>query len=146
MDLVIRAAAVFLVIWLVTRVAGRRELSTMQPIDLILLVVIGDMVQQGVTQGDNSVTGALLVIFTFTLLTVAFSYASFRLPWLRPIMDGEPLLLVQDGRVLERNLRRERITVDELAAEARQQQIADLASVRFAVLETSGRISFVPRD
>jgi uncharacterized membrane protein YcaP (DUF421 family) len=145
MDLVIRATIIFFVMWIITRVAGRRELSTMQPIDVILLVVIGDMVQQGVTQGDNSVTGAMLVIFTFTLLTVAFSYVSFRVPRLRPVMEGEPLLLVEDGKVLERNLRRERITVDELAAEARQQQIADLADVRFAVLETSGRISFIPR-
>jgi uncharacterized membrane protein YcaP (DUF421 family) len=144
MDLVLRAAVVFLVIWIVTRVAGRRELSTMQPFDVILLVVIGDMVQQGVTQGDNSVTGAMLVIFTFTLLTVLFSYASFRLPKLRPVMEGEPLVLVEGGKVLERNLRRERITVDELAAEARLQQIADLADVRFAVLETSGQISFIP--
>lgn len=146
MDLVIRAAVVFVVIWIITRVAGRRELSTMQPIDVILLVVIGDMVQQGVTQGDTSVTGAMLVIFTFTLLTVAFSYVSFRIPKLRPVMEGEPLLLVEDGKVLARNLRRERITEDELAAEARQQQIADLADVRFAVLETSGRISFIPRS
>lgn len=143
MDLVIRATIIFVVMWIITRVAGRRELSTMQPIDVILLVVIGDMVQQGVTQGDNSVTGAMLVIFTFTLLTVAFSYVSFRVPALRPVMEGEPLLLVEDGKVLERNLRRERITIDELAAEARQQQIADLADVRFAVLETSGRISFI---
>ncbi len=102
--------------------------------------------QQGVTQGDTSITGAMLVIFTFTLLTVAFSYASFRIPKLRPVMEGEPLLLVEDGKVLARNLRRERITEDELAAEARQQQIADLADVRFAVLETSGRISFIPRS
>lgn len=146
MDLVIRAAVIFVVIWIITRVAGRRELSTMQPIDVILLVVIGDMVQQGVTQGDTSVTGAMLVIFTFTLLTVAFSYVSFRVPRLRPVMEGEPLLLIEDGKVLARNLRRERITEDELAAEARQQQIADLADVRFAVLETSGRISFIPRS
>ncbi len=146
MDLVIRATVIFVIIWIITRVAGRRELSTMQPIDVILLVVIGDMVQQGVTQGDTSVTGAMLVIFTFTLLTVAFSYVSFRVPKLRPVLEGEPLLLVEDGKVLERNLQRERMTLDELAAEARQQQIADLADVRFAVLETSGRISFIPRS
>jgi uncharacterized membrane protein YcaP (DUF421 family) len=145
MDLVLRATVVFLLIWIVTRVAGRRELATMQPFDVILLVVIGDMVQQGVTQGDTSVTGAMLVIFTFTLLTVLFSFVNFRLPKLRPVMEGEPLVLVEDGRVLERNMRRERITRDELAAEARQQQIGDLSDVRFAVLETSGRISFIPR-
>ena len=145
MDLVIRAAVIFVIIWIITRVVGRRELSTMEPFDVILLVVIGDMVQQGVTQGDNSVTGAMLVIFTFALLTVFFSYVSFRFARLRPIMEGEPLVLVENGEVLERNLRRERLTLDELAAEARLAQIADLADVRFAVLETNGAISFIKR-
>jgi uncharacterized membrane protein YcaP (DUF421 family) len=144
MDLVARAVIVFFVIFLITRVVGRRELSTMEPFDLILLVVTGDLVQQGVTQSDYSLTGAVTVIATIALLTVLLSYLSFKVPRLRPVIDGEPLVLVQDGSVIERNLRRERITRDELLAEARQQQIASLDEVRFAVLETSGAISFIP--
>jgi uncharacterized membrane protein YcaP (DUF421 family) len=144
MDLVVRAAVAFLVIFLVTRVVGRRELSTMEPFDLILLIVTGDLVQQGVTQSDYSITGAITVIATIALLTVALSYLSFKVPRLRPVLDGEPLVLVQDGAPIERNLRRERITIDELLAEARLQQIASLSDVRFAVLETNGAISFIP--
>jgi uncharacterized membrane protein YcaP (DUF421 family) len=144
MDLVLRAALIVFFIWALTRVVGRRELSTMEPFDVILLVVIGDLVQQGVTQSDYSLTGAVLVISTVALLTVMLSYVSFRFPRLRPLMDGEPLVLVQDGRIIERNLRRERLTVEELHAEARLAQIADLSEVRFAVLETNGTISFVP--
>lgn len=144
MDLVVRAAVAFFVIFLVTRVVGRRELSTMEPFDLILLIVTGDLVQQGVTQSDYSITGAITVIATITLLTVALSYLSFKVPRLRPVLDGEPLVLVQDGAPIERNLRRERITIDELLAEARLQQIAALSDVRFAVLETNGAISFIP--
>jgi uncharacterized membrane protein YcaP (DUF421 family) len=146
MDLVIRAVIVFFAIFLVTRVVGRRELSTMEPFDLILLIVTGDLVQQGVTQSDYSLTGALTVIATIALLTVALSYISFKVPKLRPVLDGEPLVLVQDGEVIERNLRRERITIDELLAEARQAQIASLKKVRFAVLETSGAISFISNE
>jgi uncharacterized membrane protein YcaP (DUF421 family) len=145
-DLVARAVVVFVVVFLVTRVVGRRELSTMEPFDLILLIVTGDLVQQGVTQSDYSLTGALTVIATIALLTVALSYVSFKVPRLRPLLDGEPLVLVQDGEVIERNLRRERITVEELLAAARQQQIGSLAKVRFAVLETNGAISFIPVD
>jgi uncharacterized membrane protein YcaP (DUF421 family) len=145
-DLVARAVVVFVVVFLVTRVVGRRELSTMEPFDLILLIVTGDLVQQGVTQSDYSLTGALTVIATIALLTVALSYVSFKVPRLRPLLDGEPLVLVQDGEVIERNLRRERITIEELRAAARQQQIGSLAKVRFAVLETSGAISFIPVD
>ena len=142
MDLVYRTAFAFVLIFLVTRAMGRRELSSMEPFDLILLVVIGDLVQQGVTQSDQSLTGATTVISTLGLLTVATAWLSFRFRALRPVLEGEPILLVADGRLLERNLRRERITREEIAAEARLQQIGSLDDVRFAVLETNGRISF----
>jgi uncharacterized membrane protein YcaP (DUF421 family) len=145
-DLVARAVIVFFAVFFITRVVGRRELSTMEPFDLILLIVTGDLVQQGVTQSDYSLTGALTVIATIALLTVALSYVNFKVPRLRPVLEGEPLVLVQDGEIIERNLRRERITVEELLAGARQQQIASLAQVRFAVLETNGAISFIPSD
>ena len=144
MDIVIRAAAVFAAIYLLTRVIGRRELSSMEPFDLILLVVIGDLVQQGVTQSDYSISGTFLAVATFALLTVGASYLSFRFRRLRPALDGEPIVLVEHGRPIEGNLRRERITMEELAAEARLQQIASIEDVRWAVLETNGSISFIP--
>jgi uncharacterized membrane protein YcaP (DUF421 family) len=143
MDIALRMIVVFFLILLITRVVGRRELSTLEPFDLIMLVVVGDLVQQGVTQSDYSLTGTLIVLATLAVLTVATSYVSFRVKPLRGILEGEPIVLIADGELITRNLRRERLTVDELAAEARQQQIADLADVRFAVLETSGRISFL---
>jgi uncharacterized membrane protein YcaP (DUF421 family) len=145
-DLVLRAAVVFFVLLIVMRAVGRRELNTMEPFDVILLVVIGDLVQQGVTQSDYSLTGAIMVIATITLLTVSTSYLSFRFRRLRPLLEGEPLVLLQDGRPVERNLRRERITLDELRSAAREQQIASLDRVRLAILETDGRISFIPKQ
>jgi uncharacterized membrane protein YcaP (DUF421 family) len=145
MDLVIRAAVGFLFVFFLTRVVGRRELSSLEPFDLILLVMIGDLVQQGITQNDFSVTGMLLVGATVALMTVAVSFTTFRFPRLRPLLEGEPVIVVQDGRPIERNLRRNRITLEELGAAARQQQIASLDEVQWAVLETSGQISFIPR-
>ncbi|HEY2600176.1 MAG TPA: YetF domain-containing protein [Thermoleophilaceae bacterium] len=144
MDLVLRATVVFFFIYLVTRVAGKRELSSMEPFDLILLVVLGDLVQQGVTQSDYSVTGALIVISTMTLLTVFVSYANWRLPFVRGALDGQPVVLVENGRMIDRNMRRERITVEDLEAEGRQQQVDSIADMRWAVLETNGRISVIP--
>ncbi len=144
MDLVIRATVIFFFVFLLTRAVGRRELSSMEPFDLILLVVIGDLVQQGVTQSDYSVTGAILVISTIALLTVAMSFVNFRFSSLRGALEGEPVVLVENGEVIERNLRRERITVEELEAEGRQQQVASIADMRWAVLETSGQISVIP--
>jgi len=146
MDLVIRAAAAFFFVLLLTRVIGRRELSSMQPFDLIMLVMIGDLVQQGVTQNDFSVTGALLVGGTIGLLTVFVSYTSFRFPTLRPMLDGDPVIVVEDGKPIDRNLRRNRITLEELAAAARQNQIDSLDDIRWAVLETNGRLSFIPKS
>jgi uncharacterized membrane protein YcaP (DUF421 family) len=145
MDLVIRAAVGFLFVFFLTRVVGRRELSSLEPFDLILLVMIGDLVQQGITQNDFSVTGMMLVGATVALMTVAVSFTTFRFPRLRPLLEGEPVIVVQDGRPIERNLRRNRITLEELGAAARQQQIASLDEVQWAVLETSGSISFIER-
>ena len=98
MDLAIRAVALFSFVYLLTRIIGRRELSSMEPFDLILLIVIGDAIQQGLTQDDYSVTGALIVIGTFAVLQILISYLSYRFPRLRPALDGEPMVVVQDGK------------------------------------------------
>ena len=146
MDLTIRAVALFCFVYLLTRIIGRRELSSLEPFDLILLIVIGDAIQQGLTQDDYSVTGALIVIGTFAILQILVSYLSFRFPLLRPALDGEPIVVVQDGRAIEKNMKRERITVEEVMVAARQQQVASLDRVAWAVLETSGKISIIPKQ
>jgi len=128
------------------RVLGRRELSSLEPLDLILLVVLGDAIQQGLTQDDYSVTGAMIVISTIGTLAVLTSYLNFRVPWMRRVLDGRPIVLLQDGEVIEQNLKRERITLEELAEEARAQQISSLQDVRWAVFEPSGKISFIMKN
>jgi uncharacterized membrane protein YcaP (DUF421 family) len=145
-DIAIRSLVAFLFVFAVTRVVGRRELSTLEPFDVIMLVVIGDLVQQGVTQSDYSVTGIVIVLSVVTLMTALFAYLNFRFPKLRPWMEGRPVVLIDNGSVIEPNLRRERLTVGEVEAEARQQQIASLSRVRWAVLERNGRISFIPDE
>jgi uncharacterized membrane protein YcaP (DUF421 family) len=146
MDLAIRTFIVFWFLLLLMRVSGRRELSSLEPFDLILLIVLGDAVQQGLTQDDYSVTGALIVISVFVVMQVFVSYLHFRFPRLRPALEGYPIVLIEDGKLIERNLRRERLTPAELAKEARGQQIESLDEVKWAVLETSGSISFIPKS
>jgi uncharacterized membrane protein YcaP (DUF421 family) len=146
MDIALRAVAVFTFIYLLTRAIGRRELSSLEPFDLILLIVLGDAVQQGLTQDDYSLTGAFIAITTIALLQVGVSYLSFRFRRLRPVLDGEPIIVIQDGKPIDRNLRRERLTLGEVAAEARQQQIESLDKVQWAVLETNGSISFIEKQ
>src|SRR3954469_6716032 len=146
MDIVLRAVVVFTFLLVLTRVIGRRELSSLQPLDLILLIILGDAVQQGLTQDDYSLTGSFLAVGTIAVLQVFVSWVGYRFPRTRPVLDGEPIVVVQDGELIERNLRRERLSPEEIAEEARSQNIAHLADVRFAILETNGRISFIKND
>jgi uncharacterized membrane protein YcaP (DUF421 family) len=118
----------------------------MEPFDLILLVVIGDLVQQGVTQNDQSLTGIVIILSVITLMTALFAYVNFRVPRLRPVIEGRPVVLVENGKTIDANLKRERVTVSELEAEARQQQVPAIEEIRLAVLETNGRISVIPQD
>jgi uncharacterized membrane protein YcaP (DUF421 family) len=145
MDLAIRAVVLFFFVFLLTRIIGRRELSSLEPFDLILLIVIGDAIQQGLTQDDYSVTGAMIVVGTFAILQVLTSLASYHLPKLRPALEGEPIVVVQDGKAIEKNLRRERLTLAEILVEARCQQVRTLDEIEWAVLETSGKISIIPK-
>ena len=108
--------------------------------------MIGDAIQQGLTQDDYSVTGAVIVVGTFVMLQVLVSFLSYRFPRLRPALDGEPIVVVQDGKAIERNMRRERLTLDEVLVEARNQQVTSLDEIQWAVLETSGKISVIPKQ
>jgi uncharacterized membrane protein YcaP (DUF421 family) len=143
MDIVVRAVVGFAFVFLLARIVGRRELSSMEPFDLLLLVMLGDLVQQGITQNDFSVTGLMLAGGTIALLTMLVSYGTFRFPRIRPLLDGEPVILVEDGKPLLKNLGRERITEGELLAQARLERLDGVERVRWAVLETNGRISFI---
>jgi uncharacterized membrane protein YcaP (DUF421 family) len=145
MDIVLRAAAAFVLVFLLLRVTGRRELSTLEPFDLILLVVIGDLVQQGVTQSDMSFTGLVLAVGTFTVLAVATSWLSYRFKAMRKVLEAAPLVVVEHGKPIEHNMRAERLTLEEVAEAARLQQVASLEDVEWAIIEPTGQISIIPR-
>lgn len=143
MEVVWRAAAVYFFLWFITRVIGKRELGQMSAFELVLLVTMGDLIQQGVTQEDFSVTGAMLAVGTFALLIVSFSYLSWRFQRSRPALEGMPVVVVQDGRMLETAMRYERLSDTELNEGLREQGIDDLAKVRVGILEPDGKLSFV---
>ncbi len=145
MDLFFRAVFVFAFIYFLTRVMGKRELASMQPFDLILLVIVGDAMQQGLTQDDYSLTGGVIVISTIALLQIFVSYISFRFKRTRPILEGEPLIIIERGKVLEKNMHRERLTFEDLYAQLRANKITSIADVEWAVLETSGTITVIPK-
>jgi uncharacterized membrane protein YcaP (DUF421 family) len=145
MDIVLRAAFAYLFIVFVLRIMGRRELSDLAPQDLVLLVVLGDLIQNGVTQSDMSVTGVTIAISTFVLMTVFSSYLGFKSRRARRVLQGEPLIVVQDGKPIERNLHEERLTLDDIMEEARSNEIENIDEVKFAVVEPGGKMSFLKK-
>ncbi len=145
MEIVVRATAIYFFLWIVVRGVGKRELAEMSPFDLVLLVSIGDLVQQGVTQEDVSLTGAMLAVGTVVLWVTAFAFAQYRSPRARRVVNGDAAIVVRDGVPLERVLHLQRVTLDDLKMEARRQGISDLRDVQLAVLEPEGKFSFIPR-
>src|SRR3954454_15471984 len=129
----------------VLRTMGRRELSSLGPVDLVMLIVLGDAIQQELTQDDYSVTGAVIAVSAIAAMQVFTSYVSFRSKPARRVLEGDPIVIVQDGTLLQENLRRERMTEDEVAEEMRLQQIASFDEVQWAIVENSGQISFVKK-
>lgn len=133
----------FAVLLAITRGMPRRTLADMAPFEMLLLVTLGDIVQQGITQEDYSVTGSVLAVSTFAAWALVLSYATWRWRRVARAVEGEPMVIVRDGAPLADALRVERLPVDEVMEAARQQGIADLSSVRLAILEPNGRISFL---
>jgi uncharacterized membrane protein YcaP (DUF421 family) len=144
MDIAVRGIVLFGFVVFILRVIGRRELSSLSAVDLVLLIVLGDAIQQGLTQDDYSMTGAMVAVSTIAVMQVAISYLSFRSRRVRVVIEGEPIVVIQDGNLLRRNMRRLRLTDDELAEEARGQSIASLRDVQWAIVEPNGTTTFIP--
>src|SRR5438045_4675455 len=119
MDSVFRGVALYIFVVFLLRVIGRRELSSRSAIDLVLLIVLGDAIQQGLTQDDYSVTGAMIAVATIAGVQALSSYLSFRSKRARKVLEGLPIVIIQDGELIEENLRRDRLTPDEVAEEMR---------------------------
>ncbi len=146
MELVIRATVIYWFLWLVMRGTGKRSLAELTPLDLMLLIVVGDLVQQGVTQEDMSITGAVVAVAVFVVWTLLADTLAKRKLMMAKVLTGEPVIVVRDGVPLDDRLKRERISLEELQEAARAHGIGDLSEVSFGVLETDGRFSFIRRQ
>ncbi len=146
MDIVIRASVLFFLLFGLVRLMGKRELGQMAPFDLVLLIVMGDLIQQGVTHQDFSVTAAILAVLTFAAWNLAMNFLADRSPRARRVLEGEPTVLVRAGKTIARNMRREGVDDNELSSELRLAGIARLDEVAWAILEPEGKISFIRKD
>lgn len=146
MEIVVRATVIFFFLYTLTRLMGKRELSQLSAFELILLVTIGDLVQQGVTEEDMSLVGNMLAVGTIGVWILVLGYLSYRFKPARGVIEGIPVIIVRDGKPIDEALRVERLTLDEVLAEAREHGIDDLAGVRIAILEADGRFSFLKAE
>lgn len=146
MDIVIRATVIFFGLYLLVRLLGKRELAQLTPFELIVLVVTGDLIQQGVTHNDFSMTGSLLAVATFAFWASMLSWVTYLSRRAERLLDGEPRVIVRDGQLLEGNLRRDRLTRSEVETEMRLAGIGRLQDVAWAIVEPRGRISFIRAD
>jgi uncharacterized membrane protein YcaP (DUF421 family) len=146
MEIVVRAVIVFVFLWGITRITGKATLGELSTFQLLLYVTMGDLIQQGVTQQDYSLTAATLAVSVFAVLTTVLSVVNFRWPRLRPLVHGAPVVVVSDGEVLHDALKSERLSMDDLYEAAREQGIRRIAQVELAVLEADGKVSFFQRQ
>lgn len=146
MDIVARAAIMFTFLYVLLRMMGKRELGQLTPFELVVMIVLGDLIQQGVTHNDFSLTGAILATSTFAFLAIAMSWVTYMFPRAEKLFDGEPRVVIRDGQLLKDNLRRDRITQGEVESEMRLAGIASIEQVAWAILEPQGKISFIKKD
>lgn len=142
MDIVIRAAVIFIVLWCITRLAGRSTLGELSSFELILFITMGDLVAEGVVGQDYSATGAILAVGTMAAMTIVVSWVNARSRRVATVTHGVPVVVAKDGELLYDVLRRERLGLDDLLAACRGQGIERVADVKLAVLESNGQLSF----
>jgi uncharacterized membrane protein YcaP (DUF421 family) len=146
MDTIVRAIAVYFCVWLVVRIAGKRTLADITAFDFVLLLIIGESTQQALIGNDFSIITAATLIVTLVGIDVVLSYVKEWFPRLELWMDGAPLVLVEDGRLIRDRMRRARVDEgDVLEAARRLQGLERLEQVKYAVLERSGGITIVPK-
>lgn len=146
MDIVLRATVMFFILFLLIRLLGKRELGQMTPFEFVVLVVLGDLIQQGVTHNDFSLTGATLAICTFAFWALVLSWTAYLFPRAKDLLEGAPRVVVRNGEIVEANLRRDRLTRDEILSEMRLAGIGQMSDVAWAILEPQGKMSFIKKD
>jgi uncharacterized membrane protein YcaP (DUF421 family) len=144
-EIILRTAVVYIVVLVLLRVAGKRELGQMSPVDLVVILVIANAVQNAMTGGDNSLIGGVIAATTLVVINTGFGKIAHRIPYAAHLFESEPTQLVKRGKLIQRNLERENVEEAELMMAAREHGIEDLAGVESAYLERDGSISIIPK-
>lgn len=142
---VLRATAIYALVMVLIRVSGKRAVGQFTPFDLVMLILVGNAVQNGINGGDNSLTGAAIMATTLIALNYGVAYITARSRRVERIVEGEPVVLARNGKLFEGVLRRELVSRDDFRESLRMNGIDDVAKVELALLETNGSISVVAK-
>lgn len=143
LEIVLRTAAVYLFLLLGLRLLGRGEAAQLRTIDLVLLLVLANSLQNAMVGADTSVLGGIVAAATLLVLARLLRIAEMRFPRLRQGIEGEPILLARNGRVLQRGLTAANMTTSDLARAARRVGIDDISHIKLAILEADGEVSVI---
>ncbi len=143
---VLRSAVVYLFLLVTFRLTGKRQVGQLTPFDLVVLLILANVVQNAVIGNDNSLGGGLLGAVVILMLNALVVEVTYRFKRVRRLLESPPTVLIHNGRLLAENLRRERITVEELLAALHRNGLVEPRQVRFAILEENGGISVIPRE
>lgn len=147
MEIVLRATAIYIAIWAIFRIAGKRTLRDITTFDFVLLLIISECTQQGLIGQNYSVTGALLAVSTLVGLDIAFSLLKSRFHRLEGVLDNVPVILMEKGRLHPDRMRMERIDEEDILSAARERHgIRRLEAIDYAILEVTGAISIIPKQ
>ncbi|MGL6244474.1 DUF421 domain-containing protein [Pseudomonas sp.] len=145
MDSVLRAVAIYLVLMVLFKIAGRRSLAELTTFDLVLLMVIGEATQQALLGDDFSLTNAVLVIVTLIAIDVGFSLVKQRSSWFSRLVDGGPTVIVENGHLLRKRMHHARLVEEDILEAARSSQgVLSIDQIKFAIIERNGKISVIP--
>jgi uncharacterized membrane protein YcaP (DUF421 family) len=146
MDAVLRAAAIYFILLVLVRLTGKRSLGQMTTFDFVLLLIIAEATQQGLLGNDFSLTNAFLVVLTLVGIDTGLSLLERRSGAVDKLVNGVPLVIVEDGEPIEDRMNKARVSADDVLEMAREQQgVERMEQIKYAVLERSGGISVIPR-
>ena len=143
---VLRATAIYVLVMVLVRMSGKRAVGQFTPFDLVLLILIGNAVQNGINGCDNSLTGAVIMATTLIALNYAVAFTTSRSRRAERLVEGVPVVLARDGRLFDAVLRHELVSRDDFREALRMNGIDEIDAVELALLETNGSISVVKRD
>jgi uncharacterized membrane protein YcaP (DUF421 family) len=146
MDAILRAAAIYVALVLLFKLAGRRSLAQLTTFDFVLLLIIGEATQQALLGEDFSVTNAVLVIVTLIAIDVGASLLKRRSERITYLLDGSPTVVVEHGTPLQERLAKARLRLDDIMESARENGLERVEQIKYAIIERNGKISIIPAE